>query len=161
MAQLRINQVPSTAEDVRESRSPHLIRLPALGDSLDQELPGPRMERAKAEIQANSCRSRLKQHPNQWETREKLARLLAEELEQPEPAIAELKLLLDAETSPPAKKPEWLSLMAAWHLRLRNDRPAARAILQRLVSEHPNTVQAMAARRRLELMKREGSDLNI
>jgi hypothetical protein len=70
-------------------------------------------------------------------------------------AIEQLELLLGMPDQADSKKAEWLSLIAAWQLKYRNDREAGRAILERLVKEYPMSGQAFAARRRIELMDRE------
>jgi hypothetical protein len=154
MAQLRINQLPATAEEFREERSAKPIRLPALGDSLDEEPAGPesKLERYKAVELANACVERLKQDPNNIPAREKLARLFAEQLDRADLGIDQITLLLDLPDQPEARRAEWLGLCAAWHLKYRQNFSAAREILERLVREFPQTPQALAAQRRIRLI---------
>jgi len=154
MAQLRLNQLPATAEEFREEQSAKPIPLPALGDSLDEEPPGAesRLERYKAVELANACVAKLKLDPNNIPAREKLARLFAEHLDRAELGIDQITLLLEMPGQPEARRAEWLGLCAAWHLRYRQDFQAAREILQRLVREFPHTPQALAARRRIRLI---------
>jgi len=52
-----------------------------------------------------------------------------------------------------SKIAEWLSLMAAWQLKYRDDKEAAQKILQRLIKDFPHSAQAFAAQRRLKLME--------
>ena len=59
------------------------------------------------------------------------------------------------------KRAEWLSLIAAWQLRHRRDPAAARLVLQRLIREYPDTAQAFAAQRRLNLLKAEAETRKI
>jgi hypothetical protein len=54
---------------------------------------------------------------------------------------------------PESLRVEWLSLMAAWHLKYRHDEPAAREALERVLRDFPRAPQALAARRRLQLME--------
>jgi hypothetical protein len=61
-------------------------------------------------------------------------------------------LLLDLPEQPESKRAEWLGLTAAWHIKYRHDLAAGRRTLERLLQEFPHTPQALAARRRLELM---------
>ena len=153
MAQLRLSNLPATAAELRQERS-ETIPLPALGDTLD-EAPaqaGSSMERHKAADAANVCSERLKQDPNNVPARERLARLLAEHLDQPNQAIEQVTLLLDMPDQPDARRAEWLGLIAAWHIRYREDTDAGREALQRLLREFPSTPQALAARRRLQLL---------
>ena len=153
MAQLRINQLPQTTEDFREERTAKPIRLPALGDSLDEDSgDGPKLERYKAAEMANACVEKLKQDPNNIAAREKLARLFAEELDRADLAIEQITLMLDLPDQPELRRAEWLGLCAAWQLKYRHDLPAAREILQRLVREFPQTPQALAAERRIRLI---------
>ena len=157
MAQLRLNQLPTTAEELREQQVAKPIPLPALGDSLDEEPPGPssKLERHRAARRANECVEKLKQDPNNVPARENLARLFAEHLDRADQGIEQITLLLEMPDQPEARRAEWCGLVAAWHLRYQHDFDAARPVLERLVREFPQTPQALAARRRLQLMDRE------
>jgi hypothetical protein len=154
MAQLRINQLPETTEELREERTAKPIRLPALGDSLDDDSTDtePKLERYKAAELANACVEKLKQDPNNVSAREKLARLFAEQLGRADLGLEQITLLLDMPDQPEGRRAEWLGLCAAWQLKYQHDLPAAREILQRLVREFPHTPQALAARRRIRLI---------
>jgi hypothetical protein len=152
MAQLRINQLPSSAEELREQRSSRPIPLPALGDSFD-EAPGEpesAIDRSKAAALANSCVEKLTLDPNNIAAREKLARIFAERLDQAQLGIEQLMLLLNMPDQEDAKRAEWLGLTAAWHIKYREDLAAGRKILERLVREFPQSAQAFSARRRLQ-----------
>jgi hypothetical protein len=154
MAELRSQQLPETAQDLQETKIKEPIRLPALGDSLDAEAPPePTMERHEAARQANDCVEKLQRDPNNIPAREKLARLFTEQLAKPELGIEQLSLLLDMPGQRDLKRAEWLGLTAAWHLRHRQDPENARRILERVVAEFPNTPQALAARRRIQLIE--------
>ena len=157
MAQLRINQLPTTAEELREQQVAKPIPLPALGDSLDEEPPAPglTLERHRAARRANECVEKLKQDPNNVPARETLARLFAEHLDRTDQGIEQITLLLEMPDQPEARRAEWCGLMAAWHLKYHHDSAAAREVLERLVREFPKTPQALAARRRIQLMDRE------
>lgn len=99
----------------------------------------------------------LRRDPNNAPARERLARLLAEHLDRPDLGIEQANLLLDMPDQPEARRAEWLGLIAAWQIRYRHDSDAARVILERLVREFPQTPQALAARRRLQLLDAEAS----
>jgi hypothetical protein len=154
MAQLRMNQLPATPEALRQQQQGERIPLPALGDSIDQAPPPPPSdaERAEAAEAANACVELLKQDPNNVPAREKLARLFAERLDQPERGIEQATLLLDLPDQPDTDRAEWISLIAAWHMKHRQDPEACRQALERLIREFPQTPQALAARRRLQLL---------
>jgi hypothetical protein len=158
MAQLRINQLPGSAEEMREREIARPIPLPALGDSLDEGSTShgsTAQQRAEALETANSCVEKLKLDPNNVEARERLARLLAERLDNAEQGIEQLDLLLGMPDQDAARRAQWLGLTAAWQLKYRHDADSGRKTLERLVSEFPSSVQAFAARRRLELLQRE------
>jgi hypothetical protein len=163
MARLRLSQIPSTAEELRDSQQAGRIPLPALGDALDAE-PNPpvsRLERKQAAQLANSYVERLRQNPNNVEVREKLARLFAERLGRCELGIEQIELLLGMADQPEPKCAEWLGLVAAWNFKYRRDFDAGRAVLEKLVKAFPRTPQALSARRRLELMSREGAPTGL
>lgn len=154
MAQLRMGQLPKTAEDLREQQQVQPIPLPALGDHLDQQPI--ESDPAEAARDAHVCVERLKQDPNHIGAREKLARLYAEGLKRVDLGIEQIQLLLNSPGQSDMKRAEWLGLLAAWHLRYRQDKATARHYLERLIQEFPQTPQAFAARRRLELLNKEG-----
>ena len=154
MAQLRMNQLPATAAELRQQQGAAPIPLPALSDTID-EAPAPSQpgrERHKAAEAANACVETLKRDPNNVPARERLARLFAEQLDQPDQGIEQVTLLLDMPDQPDARKAEWLGLIAAWHIRFRQDADAGRKALERLLREFPHSPQAFAARRRLQLL---------
>ena len=154
MAQLRMNQLPGSAAELRQQQTAAPIPLPALSDALDEE-PAPTQpggERHKAAESANACVETLKRDPNNVPARERLARLFAEQLDQPDRGIEQVTLLLDMPDQPDARRAEWLSLVAAWHIKHRQDTDAGRKTLDRLIREFPQSPQAFAARRRLRLL---------
>jgi hypothetical protein len=156
MAQLRINQLPKTAEDLREQQTAGTIHLPALSDSMDKESLEPvQIDRAAAAKAANACVEKLKGDPDDVAAREKLARILTEQLQKPDLGIEQISLLLTLPEPPEGKRPEWLGLIGAWHLKYRQDVERGREALQQLLREYPTSVQAFAARRRLELLDTE------
>lgn len=155
MAALRINQLPATKEEWIESRGAKTIHLPHLSNELDDdENQGkPALTEQEATHQANQCVAKLNQEPSDVAAREKLARLFAEHLNQPELGIEQMDLLLSMPEQPDHKKAEWLACIAAWHLKLKDD-PAAKTFLKRLIMEFPNSPQAFSAQRKLNLLKR-------
>ena len=157
MAQLRMNQLPHSAQELRDQRGAKPIPLPALGERFDETPPPPDagIERHKAAESAKDCVRMLEKDPDYVPAREKLARLLAEHLGQPEPAIEQLTLLLEMNGQPEAQRAEWLSLMAAWHFKYRHDLATGFRLLERVTREFPNTPQALAALHRLRLRDQE------
>jgi hypothetical protein len=158
MAQLRINQLPHNQQELRELRNPRPIPVPEHFNLPMAARPiatsGSRSRLAKSELDkqkaaglANACVERLTLEPNDVPTREELARLLAEHLNQADPGLEQLALLLNMPDQPDAKRAEWLNLMAAWHIHYRHDLITGREILSRLVHDFPQSPEAAAARR--------------
>ena len=154
MAQLRINQLPSSQAELREQRTAMPIPLPALGDSIveDSTSQEQRLNRETAVQMANDCVEKLKIDPNNVPARVKLARIFAERLDKPDLGIEQLTLLLDLPDQEESTRAEWLGLIAAWHIKYRDDVETGRRMLERVVAEFPHTPQALAARRRIQLM---------
>ncbi len=153
MARLRMNQLPRTAEELRDQQAVNAIPLPVLGDRLDEpEVPPETLDRPKAAQAANACVERLKQDPDNVPARERLARLFAESLGRADLGIEQIGLLLEMPGQPENKRADWLGTMGAWQIRYRHDLEAGRQLLQRLIRDYPESPQAFAARRRLQLL---------
>jgi hypothetical protein len=156
MALLRFNHLPRDTQELREEKSAAPIPLPALGDQLYEPIPvEDEMDTRKASELANACVDKLNLDPNNVTAREKLARILTERLQKPDLGIDQLTLLLNMPDQPDAKRADWLGTVGAWHLRYRQDIPAGRRVLERVIEEFPNSPQAIAARRRLRLLDQE------
>ena len=155
MAQLRIDQLPASAAELREQQTARPIPLPALGDYLDEPAPAAPADLDKARKAANAYVEQLKQNPNNVAARERLARVFTERLEKPHLGIEQIELLLDMPDRSDAERANWLGLTAAWQIKYCRNFESGRAILERLVREFPNSVEAFAARRRLELLARQ------
>jgi hypothetical protein len=157
MASLRRDQLPRSRQELLEQRVPKKLRLPALTGDFDEQGAGShgQLTRPDALRLVNECVDRLKTNPNETASREKLAILFAEELGKADLAIEQLDLLLGMPRQAESKRAEWLSREAAWQLRYRKDRVAAKATLERLIHEHPQSAQAFAAQRWLNLLAME------
>jgi hypothetical protein len=155
MAQLRMNQLPATREELRQQQSITAIPLPALSETIDKAPaePDSAKQRQEAAEVARACVERLKQDPNNVAARERLARLFAEHLDKAALAVEQVNLLLEMPDQPEGRQAEWLSLVAAWHIRYLHDPDTGRKLLERLIREFPQSVQAFAARRRLRLLE--------
>ncbi len=153
MAQLRINHLPQSVQELREQQTAAPVHLPALGDQLDEPLPESAISRARATEMATECVEKLKLDPNNIPAREKLARIFTENLFQPDLGIEQIALLLEMPDQTEHKRAEWLGTIAAWHIRYRNDPESGRIALERLVIEFPKTPQALVAQRRIRLMR--------
>jgi hypothetical protein len=157
MARHRTNQLASSSEELALQQQVKKVHMPALNDSLgeDQAENPPSVSREEATASANQFVEILKQDPNNVPARENLARTFAEQLGQPALGIEQIGLLLDMPEQPPEKLAGWLSLLAAWHIKYRNDPEAGKRFLHRLIQDFPQSPQAFAAQRRLYLMDME------
>jgi hypothetical protein len=157
MARLRINQLPASREEWIAQQGVKKIRLHTLS-GLTKDFaatPATKMSYHEAFARSQQCVQRLKTNPNDVAAREELARLWAEELDQVDMAEEQLNLLLAMPGAVPAKAAEWLGLLASWHLRFPQDLVAARTAMERLIRQYPQSPQAFAAQRRLNLLDLE------
>lgn len=157
MAQLRSQQLPSTREEWIARKTPARIPLPALASDLEpsQEQQKPKLDRSEAARLARECVEQLQRNPNTVPPREKLALLFAEELGKLELGIEQLDLLLEMTGQPDEKKAAWLSQAAAWQWRYLRDGRGARVRLEQLIARYPESAQAFAAQRWLNLLEME------
>ncbi len=157
MACLRQQQLPASRAEWVEQKQPRKIALPALTGDIDDSAaaPAPKLPRNEALSLVNECVERLKRNPDDVPSREKLARLFAEELGKTDLGLDQLNLLLAMPDQPEQKQAEWLSLSAAWHFRYRHDRAVTRQILERLIRDWPQSPQAFSAQRWLSLLDME------
>lgn len=157
MAQQRIDQLPRSREALREQREHKPLRLPALKDPLDEAASPPPTpgDRAEAARRAEALVERLREDPNNVAAREELAVVFAERLDKVDLGVEQLEDLLGMPDQPQAKAAHWLSLIAAWRIRYRQDWAAAVPVLDRLVRDYPQTPQGFTAQRHLKLREVE------
>ena len=157
MARLRINQLPPTREALLAQQGVKKIRLTSLGGAQGHSgatTPAP-VSRQEAFEQSQQCVERLQRNPDDIAAREELARLWAEDLGQIEMGVEQLELLLGMPGATRVKAAEWLGLTASWHLKFPPNPVAARAVMERLVRQYPQSPQGLAAQRRLSVMNLE------
>jgi hypothetical protein len=155
MAGQRLRQLPVDREELQERRQARRIPLPSLKDPLDDALAPVGAGSgavATAVARANRLVEKLQRDPGEVQAREELARLLVERLDRVQEGMEQIRQLLAWSDRPVERVPEWLALLAAWHLRQGSDKESARPYLEALVREHPDAPQALAARRRLTVM---------
>ncbi len=154
MARLRINRLPSTTEELHESRKPRRIALPKRTTAPDAAPATHEAEMTKDEAlaAANKSVAALEADPNDVPSRERFAWLLAERLDRAGQAVDQLELLIAMPGQPPAKQAQWLTRIADWQLRQLRDEEAGRKTLRRLVDEFPQTPEAFKAQCRLHLL---------
>ncbi len=176
MARQRLQSLPATREALLRERQGRTIPLPKDGaaptvqlpdpaaapacDPLPAPRPLPRLQppadpRQTALAEARRCVEQLTANPDDLETREHFACLLAGPIDQPATAIDQLDLLLALPGQPDARRAAWLAQQADWHAHRRQDVPAAQAALRRITEEYPQTSHAFEAQRRLYALQLE------
>ncbi len=157
MARRRLLQLPASREEVIARRTPKSFRLPALGDSLDRAAVAPASpsERKADAARANDCVRKLQADPDNMAAREELARLLAERLDQAGAALEQMDLLLNMPQASDDQAAEWMGLRAAWQIKYLGDLQKGRETMEQLIRRYPQSSQAFAARRRINLMDLE------
>lgn len=156
VAEHRLRQLPSDDVELRESRAPRILRLPALSEahrSTSSPVPS-EVERMESREEAARLETRLERDPDHIPTRLRLARNLAERQHRVDEAIRHLRQLRALADATPSQQAEWLALEAAWELRIRNRESRGRELLSQLIREHPRTPQSLAAVRQRELLDR-------
>jgi hypothetical protein len=151
LAQAKMGQIPKSRAELLERRQGRKLRLPSLRDDLETDEP--ESSRVEAAAAANECVNRLKVDPDDIGTREKLARLFAEQLGRADLGIEQSNLLLEMPDQPESKVAEWLAQIGAWQIKYLRNLDAGRETLRRLIADYPQTPQAFAAQRRLNLLE--------
>jgi hypothetical protein len=151
MAQLRIDQLPRTSEELREQQTNKPVFLPALHDPLDdgKNAPAQEIDLATARRREAQLQARIKQGPEDPAPREELARLYAGDLGKPDVAIAQAQCLLALPHQSPEKRAGWMGLIATWQIEGLKDVPVGQETLRQIIREFPQTSTAFAAQRRL------------
>ncbi|HWN93816.1 MAG TPA: tetratricopeptide repeat protein [Methylomirabilota bacterium] len=150
MARQRINRLPSSREELMAQEKGKPLHLPAVPD--DDAVVAASLSREQAASAANQCVEALKKNPDDIGSREKFARLLAESLGDAKTAIEQLELLRAMPRQNQTKRAEWLLIIAQWHARYQDDAEKARLVYQEVMRDFPDTPQAFAAQRRLNLL---------
>jgi hypothetical protein len=97
----------------------------------------------------------LVKHPNDTETRHKLAILYAEHLERLDLAVNQLEQLVALPNATPHDITQWLNQLATLHIRHGNDMVAAENALRRIMDRFPKSAAATRAEARLAALPGE------
>ncbi len=152
MAQQRLKQLPRSAEELQQLRTPKRVQLPPLREPLR---PEERKKRSKTDAseEANRLSAALTEDPNDFSAREKLAAILATELGKLDLGIEQLQLLIDLPDLADEQKAKWIGQIAAWELDIRKNETGYETLLKQIIQQFPQTSQAFAAQRRLFLLE--------
>jgi len=97
----------------------------------------------------------LQQHPNDTETREKLALLYGEQLNRLDLAVDQFEQLAALPEATPKQTAHWLELLATLHIRQGHDIAAAEKTLRRIIDRFPRTAVASQAVARIATLQGE------
>jgi len=97
----------------------------------------------------------LQQHPNDTETREKLALLYGEQLNRLDLAVDQFEQLAALPEATPKQTAHWLELLATMHIRQGHDIAAAEKTLRRIIDRFPRTAVASQAVARIATLQGE------
>lgn len=151
----------SRASQSAESRIAHLADKETLA-AADQPKKGkvmPKFERdlglkgktpqLKKQVDPNELtdqyQAQLEQHPNDWDTREKLAAHYIEHYQNVACAVDELEHLIRSKLAGKDDKCRWLHQIADWQAKVARNPAAAREALQRIIDKYPGSAQAQRA----------------
>jgi hypothetical protein len=154
LAEVRLKQMPRSREDLLDQRRPKSIRLPALREHFDPPAPDTQSKH-EASLEANRLSDRLREDPNNFEARERLAILLAEKLGQVNLGIEQLRLMINMPEAMGETAAKWLAQIANWERFLNKNESKFRAILTEIIRLYPGTTYALAARRQIQLIEDE------
>lgn len=149
------------ADSWRETRrDPRAIRIvpgdPRLGLRTNDSPPTEEVVAGPdPEVEIAALQRQLSSHPLDWEARERLATIYADQMGRVDWALAELEKLLAEPNHPPKFHAQWLHRIADLNVRCADDEPAARAALRRIIDAMPNTALAAKAQSRLDHLRLE------
>lgn len=143
LAAQRIAHLPPIDNDTADSGAAQTDEGPSAEAALD-------MDSTSADARADALVRHLAAHPLDADSRETLARLYAEELQQVDLALQQLETLIAQPNRPPKMIARWLNQLADIQLKHARDLAAAKAALQRIVDLFPGTAHADAAAARQE-----------
>jgi len=110
---------------------------------------------SEGDVLAAEFVQQLQKHPNDTETREKLALVYAEQLERLDLAINQLEQLTELPNETPQHIAHWFGLLATLHIRHGHDIEAAEKALRRIIERFPQSAISARAVSRLATLQAE------
>jgi tetratricopeptide (TPR) repeat protein len=141
----------------REFREKSVFKVPSgertrgLGPIADQ----PESPEIEAEALAADYVRQLESHPNDTDTREKLAMLYAEQFDRLDLAVSQLEQMAALPNETPQHVARWLDLIATLHVRHGHDMESAESALRRIIERFPKSAAAARAVSRLATLQGE------
>jgi len=106
-----------------------------------------RSKKVDPDVMTQEYVNRLELHPNDWDTREKLAHHYVEHYEATAHAVEQLEILIASKFSNKADKCRWLHQIADWYCKVEHDLETAKRTLERISEMFPGTGYAEQAER--------------
>jgi outer membrane protein assembly factor BamD (BamD/ComL family) len=135
----------------REFREKAVFKVPAAPRDLG--LRGSVLEPPSTQLTADALAAeyvrQLEKHPNDSETRQKLAQIYAEEFDRLDLAVNQMEQLISLPNATTHDLAEWLNQLATLHIRHGNDSVAAENALRRIIDRFPKSAAATRAEARL------------
>ena len=97
--------------------------------------------------------AQLEAHPEDWESREKLAAHYIEHYANVPCAIEEIEILMKSRLATKDDRCRWLHMIADWQVRVGRDAEAARATLKRIIEKYPGTAHASRAEQAMHYLQ--------
>lgn len=97
--------------------------------------------------------AQLAEHPEDWDTREKLAAHYIEHYQNVACAVAEIETLIKSRLATKEDRCRWLHMIADWQARVAGDVPSARAALQTIMQKYPGTAHATRAEQAMQYLQ--------
>lgn len=147
----------ASEEVLRDQAEPHRIALRSFQDNIGLQSRVESIAPAEEDpaTVAHRYLQHLELHPQDNETREKLALVYADQFQRLDLATAQLEALIEAPNQLPKHVVHWLNLMADLQIRLGGDVESARRTLQRIVNRFPKSASAESAQSRMAYLKLE------
>ncbi|HEV8543698.1 MAG TPA: hypothetical protein VGR78_14990 [Verrucomicrobiae bacterium] len=119
------------------------------------EVADPRPKEDEPPAKAARLVSHLNDFPEDVEAREELAKIYADHYQRMDLATDQIEQLVASPGAGPKEIVRWLNMLADYHIRVDQDRPAAEAVLHRIMDLFPNTALAAKAESRLAYLEGE------
>jgi tetratricopeptide (TPR) repeat protein len=141
----------------RDFREKAVFKVPYRERGLGLRNDGPQPESPEVDADALAAEyvAQLEKHPNDTETREKLAMLYAGQFERLDLAVSQLEQLAALPNETPQHIAHWLGLLATLYIRHGHDMEAAENALRRIIDRFPKSAAATRAVARLATLQEE------
>ncbi|GIX50519.1 MAG: hypothetical protein KatS3mg132_713 [Limisphaera sp.] len=155
-ARQRLARLP-TAEHLADRREPARIKLRKGIENIGLQRTPVTLEPPPEPPEKLAARyvEQLEKHPDDFDTREKLAVLYADAFQRLDLAEDQLEQLIQHPAANPGQVVHWINLLADLQIRHGRDRDTVRATLERILELFPGSPYAEQAERRINLLALE------